>query len=371
MCSNYLDHRYPEFLQRLEVEALLISQPMKNTVIINGKQLETTPVFGAYWKFACERQTIFLEKLFGKKQQEHNPILTNYRFTNVYRASDRVSQFLIKEVIGPAENTSFENIFFRTILFKIFNKIETWKYLEGSVGKITIDSFEVGLYQEILATAMLRGKAIYSAAYIMPSPKFGQQKKHHNHLLLIEYMLKKDIPKSIEGANSLESIFEILRSIPSLGDFLAFQFTIDLNYSGALGFDENDFVVAGPGALDGIAKCFIDTKGVKPADVIFFMTEHQEKYFNLYGLNFENLWGRPLHKIDCQNIFCEVSKYARVAHPEIKGISARSRIKQIYKPSSAYPDKPFYPPHWGINQNVDASWDDRNPSASASQLSLL
>ena len=40
-----------------------------------------------------------------------------------------------------------------------------------------------------------------------------------------------------------------------MGDFLAFQLLIDLNYSNLTDFSEMDFVVAGPGARDGIRKC--------------------------------------------------------------------------------------------------------------------
>ena len=38
--------------------------------------------------------------------------------------------------------------------------------------------------------------------------------------------------------------------------FLAYQYLIDLNYAAGLGFSEMDFVVPGPGARDGIRKCF-------------------------------------------------------------------------------------------------------------------
>jgi hypothetical protein len=60
------------------------------------------------------------------------------------------------------------------------------------------------------------------------------------------------------------------------------------------------------------------------------------------------LWGRPLQLIDCQNLFCEVSKYSRVMHPKIRGVNDRSRIKQIYRPS-ARPLEYWFPPKWGIN----------------------
>ena len=51
------------------------------------------------------------------------------------------------------------------------------------------------------------------------------------------------------------------------------------------------------------------------------VTERQEDEFERLGLRFRDLWGRRLQLIDCQNLFCEVSKYARVKHPEIMGLS--------------------------------------------------
>ncbi len=68
--------------------------------------------------------------------------------------------------------------------------------------------------------------------------------------------------------------------------------------------------------------------------------------------------GSPLQLIDCQNLFCETDKYARVAHPEVQGISGRTRIKQTYRPKSN-PISLWYPPEWGINEAVKATHEKR------------
>ena len=53
-----------------------------------------------------------------------DPILRDHRFTNAYRAADRVSQFLIREVIyGEGAPQTTEDVVFRILLFKLFNKI--------------------------------------------------------------------------------------------------------------------------------------------------------------------------------------------------------------------------------------------------------
>jgi len=149
-----------------------------------------------------------------------------------------------------------------------------------------------------------------------------------------------------------------LKSYPSVGDFLAYQFVTDLNYSDLVNFSELEFVKAGPGARDGIRKCFAESGSYSPEYLIRWMVDTQEGQFGRLGITFGNLWGRNLQLIDCQNLFCEVDKYSRSAHPEIAGISGRSRIKQRFRPTSNKL-KYFFPPKWGINKNVidfGANW---------------
>lgn len=159
--------------------------------------------------------------------------------------------------------------------------------------------------------------------------------------------MRDGLAKQVMLASSLQSIYETLVSYPGIGPFLAFQYAIDLNYSDLVPFSENDFVVAGPGAKDGIRKCFgREAAGIED-DVIRYMADSQDEHFARLGLEFPGLFGRPLHLIDVQNLFCEVDKYARVRHPEIAGISGRSRIKQKYRPGGPL-RPPKFPLRWGL-----------------------
>src|SRR5438552_2556318 len=91
--------------------------------------LRPTPVYDTYWRFAAERQEIFFARMTGLPPPwTKDRILAEFKFTNAYRAADRVSQFLIRHVIYRRDlPNSIEEIFFRTMLFKLFNKIETWE----------------------------------------------------------------------------------------------------------------------------------------------------------------------------------------------------------------------------------------------------
>jgi len=309
-------------------------------------------VFDTYWRFAKKRQDIFFNKLNLITPLTTDPILERHRFTNVYRASDRVSQYLIRNVIYKDGVTFTKNdLLLRILLFKIFNKISTWEYLESQIEKITIENFDSKLYSKLLTEAKEAKEVIYSGAYIMTSGKsiFGRDYKHENHLeLLSQYIQSGRLLESIEKAKSMEDVYNILLSVPTFGSFLAYQYTIDINYSTLTNFSEMDFVKAGPGAKDGIKKCFIDRGDFTDEDIIKYMCDIQYEQFEKLDLDFKDLWGRKLQLIDCQNLFCEVDKYSRVAHPEISGLSNRTRIKQVYKPENNNINY-YFPPKWELN----------------------
>lgn len=312
-----------------------------------------TKVYDTYWYFAAERQEIFFRKFNNDPAPwTKDPVLNQYKFTNAYRASDRVSQYLIQNVIYKGD-TDHQEVFFRILLFKLFNKIETWEILLDEFGEIRYSDYDFKSYDRVLTSAMNKGQRIYSAAYIMASgqSRFGFARKHQNHLQLIEMMMHDELPKQIVETSTMQKVFELLLSYPSIGDFLAFQYTIDINYSELTSFSEMDFVVPGPGARDGIRKCFSDLGGLNEVDIIKLMADRQSDEFERLGVNFKSLWGRPLQLIDCQNLFCEVDKYARVAHPEIGGVSNRKRIKQKYGSVKGH-IKYWYPPKWGINKLI-------------------
>ena len=319
---------------------------------------KVSEVYDSYWRFATERQDVFFRRARGEPPPwTTNAVLKTYKFTNAYRASDRTSQYLIRNVIYRDDlPDSPQEVFFRILLFKLFNKIETWDLLERVLGPITFEDYRFERYDDVLTQVKRSGGRIYSAAYIMPpgSSAFGQSVKHRNHLLLLERMMKDGLPEQLIHTRTMQIGFEKLRAYPTIGDFLAYQFITDINYSKLTNFGEMDFVVPGPGARNGLRKCFTDPGGLSEPELIRLVADRQEREFERLGLEFRPLWGRRLQLIDCQNLFCEVDKYARVAHPEISGRVARKRIKQKFVPRRTPVDF-FYPPKWNLNDKVRAS----------------
>lgn len=321
------------------------------SVVIAQRRLPLSPVFETYWHFAAARQRMYFARLRGGEPDDTDPILTTYRFTNCYRAADRVSQFGISHV-AYGHGLQGEDLVFRILLYKLFNKIDTWRLLHDELGPISWRRWRPDLARAVLDAAWQAGRRLYSPAYVIPPPRLGGTRKHHDHLTLLETMLRDGVAAKIQRTRRLREVFDLLRSYRSIGTFLAYQFTIDLNYSQVVDFSEDEFVAAGPGARDGIRKCFGPAAAGIEESIIKWMVDTQEEQFERNGLSFPTLGGRRLHLIDCQNIFCEVDKYARIAHPDARGRSGRTRIKQQYRADREPLAQPWFPPKWGITDSV-------------------
>jgi hypothetical protein len=286
-----------------------------------------------------------------------NAVLADHRFTNPYRASDRVSQYLINEVLYDAQ-LPWVDTFARTLLFKMFNRISTWTHLTETLGVVSAENVIDGSVDRAL-DELAPKQPIYSAAYIMPPPHNDVGPKYRRHVALLRLMLRNGAHELVSDSGSMAKAYEALASYDSIGSFLAYQFVTDLNYSPYLSFGEDEFVIPGPGALRGMRKCFVDPGDLTPADIVRYVGAAQSEAFQERGLTWQDLWGRPLQLIDVQNLFCEFDKYTRVAHPELSKYARGNRIKQRYRRAR---DRltAWFPPKWGLNERVPPRYRPRS-----------
>ena len=306
-------------------------------------------VYELYWKFAYERQKAFEARVAGQPGPWTNdPIIARYKFCNVYRAADRVSQYMIRDVCYNDQPDAPSDRLFQIVAFRIFSNIATWESLRHKLGHSPIiDDLVDGSFERALCETKAENRTLYTGAFILCATNaYGRRLKHLNHVELLKDMfVNRDLGRQILEATSLRYIYDLVHGFPLMGDFMSYQIAIDLNYSDLVNFSENDFTQAGPGAMRGIKKVFIDTNGLSPAQVIMWMVDHQQEEFARLGYDFKGLRGRPLHAIDAQGLFCETDKYCRVAVPDLK--SARTRIKATFT-ENPQPITLFFPPKWGL-----------------------
>jgi hypothetical protein len=311
--------------------------------------------------FAAERYSIFAKRLRGEPPPwTNNLILQEWKFTNTFRVLDRVSQYLIKEVIyKPGLPTEPVEIVFRILLFKLFNTVAAWEVLVQAFGTPTWEGFDEKAYAKALGDAWDNGKgvSIWSRAYVQnQNYRTDLPTKHERYLALLKHMMDDRVADRLRCPRTYEQAFNILQNYPlHRKRFLSMQHLTDLNYSPVINYNEDNYITPGDGALRGIRKCFGLSKVSIPEaqSIIYNFVDQQEEFFEGLGHEPVTLLGRRrLHAIDVQNVFCETDKYSRVAHPELNlkedGVEM---IKQRFEITGPLP-APFFPPKWKIPAGI-------------------
>lgn len=300
-----------------------------------------------YFYFISERMNIFWKRIDNQKSPwTTDPILAQHKFTNAYRFLDRESQYLISQIINPFQGKP-EDLILCIIIYKIFNKSQTWEYLLTKLGTYprvsTFDPVQIAAYLSQLQAT----QPIFNNAYMMTgsSSKYHLGTKHETRLTILQKEFIPLISKLITST-SLEEIYNNLRTITFFWPFIAMQYSIDLNYLPLWQFDENEFIIAWIGARRWIHKCFDDFDTYEW--VLYWIYEHFDKLSQEFWLEPKLIPGRKLSMIDIQWWFCETDKYLRWVKPEV---GKKMRIKQTYNPHSAQSIVAYEFPHRRTNSN--------------------
>jgi hypothetical protein len=321
-------------------------------------------VIDLFWKFANARLSLL------KEGSTDDPILQKHRFTNCYRACDRVSQYLIRHVIQSEELFDAESILLRVLLFRIFNRIDTWEYLEKEFSRLDMSiewrTWSSSAVEWLLRKRVSAGYPVFTGVYRITSKDcYDRGTKYGNYVGCIDEIMLRS--HGIIATTSLRAVFEQLLDVPLIGPFLSMQLCTDLGYAG-YPWSENDFIYPGPGCRRGVSKTF----GVAFGDVEAIMskvaevTEAAPKHFPGLELPATTKSASKVHSLslmDVQNLFCEFDKYLRISHPDVRvvGFGMRrvaKRPKQQYAPARddngelrsplSWPDSYTFPEGWYV-----------------------
>lgn len=294
-------------------------------------------IYNMYFSFVVQRHEIWEKRQRGERGPwTANPFLWK-KYTNVFRVLDPGSQYVVammKDAPTPADALA------RAFLYRYTNRPEAWDYLKEFLGRWPLaEDMNHWLAEYLIHWRDTQGGKIFSGAYIiMPAPNTTGEKVVHA-VRLAHRLMHPESPhnvfEQVAGARTQRAAFEALRSHHGVGDFMAMQVLTDWGYYWP-SWDENTFVVAGPGSKKGIAH--ITDKN--PQD---FIREVQREWYQRVDLPLIPL-PNGLHRapslMDIQNTFCEFSKYMRA-------IMEPKRPSKPYVPAHPGPQpEPTLPEHW-------------------------
>ncbi len=109
-------------------------------------------IYDLYWYFASERQRMFQRRVAGVPGPcTDDPILREFKFCNVFRAADRVSQYMIRDVCYHGEPCTEDDRLFQGTAFRTFSKIATWRTVRDILGRYpTLDDLADGSFGNAL-----------------------------------------------------------------------------------------------------------------------------------------------------------------------------------------------------------------------------
>jgi hypothetical protein len=271
-------------------------------------------------EFVSERMEAFHARQKGCQYVSRFDCINTVRFTNPYRMLDRVSQFLIQEIIcnDKFAQDSIEQLY-HIYLFRVFNEPETYKGILTHLDLLGYNSFALSQFPgESIVEQIVhyvdnrksRGINVFRPAY-----KRNTSKPFVRYLDTLVDFNPDDSPFVEEVFNSkkLCDLFLACSKLEGFGPFLSYQLALDFQYTGMFSSDV-DFVVPGPGAKRGLEYLYGSLHMREMIRILKILTKHQMVWLGEYWRPYvyieeDRVVRIPLEENDVQNLFCEYSKF--------------------------------------------------------------
>ncbi|AAT69495.1 gp19 [Alphaproteobacteria phage PhiJL001] len=276
-----------------------------------------------FFAFARERHQIYRRRSEGiEGPWTTDPILQDYRFTNVFRELDKTTVWFRENVREPLRDD--RRVLIATIAFRWFNRIETGEILAGQPRPEVpagLNNLFLEWNSEYARNRLAQSRDPWvTGAYIIKTPN-GMNKL--DGVLWCVDQCAADIDRLYRemSATSLQSAWKSLKEMPYMGPFMAYEVVTDLRHTHMLeNADDIDlWANPGPGARRGLSRLL-------GLDKDTFKSEDPDRCNILMRKilgrsrdpkNWPPFWGRWSMR-EVEHTLCEWDKYDRVKQGEGK-----------------------------------------------------
>jgi hypothetical protein len=266
-------------------------------------RLRTKELF--YW--IKERYSIYLKRQAGKpKPWTKDPILQQYRFCNVYRELDTVTQWIATNWRAPHHEDT--DLWFAMYVARIFNKPETLHAVGypspwGTARRRALEN--------TIADRRAQGLTVMNSAYMVTTHKHKAPVVGFYCDILDEAWAQRKHVRPRAG-DTIQEFYERLSSLRGLASFMSGQVIADVKYVEPLSraTDWWAFAASGTGSRRGLNWVFGREfeKGWKEAEWYAALMELKpsvDKFLEKCSMP-------PMHAQDLQNCLCELGKMVKV-----------------------------------------------------------
>jgi hypothetical protein len=270
-----------------------------------------------YFEFCIERHGIWVRRANNEPWPwTDDPILSTYKFTNVYRQLDTGTVWLTKNIIEPyAEHPE---LFFNIAAYRRYNY---WPCAEV-IGWIDDYAKQRADIVKRLRAYKADGGQIFTGAHMLNCQPGVDKITHVFEMVLPKlWALRPAMTIKMELYKTLENAYKLLLNVNGFGPFLSYEVVSDLRWTRYLKYapDIMTWANAGPGAKRGIQRLLgipvrDAPKGVKrPND-----NEYLEIMRYLLSLSRKMLpeWMLAWEMREVEHTLCEFDKYMRAKNGE-------------------------------------------------------
>lgn len=285
-------------------------------------------------RWVTDRYAVHVKKDVEKKPAPwtSNPIIQEFRFTNVRREHDKETKWVIENVCNADLNPA--NKWMNLILFRMINKSETCRNFMP-IDFENIDWQKIVHYDQNLP----KDYTVFTNAFHTIGVKKGACRALGVEMGTVDkpegtpplyavigycqqlYNDEKFIHK-LGHCVTAQDIFNTLQSVSGIGYFLAYQIFVDYTYCPESPWSENEFVVAGPGARRGLDLIFDNKDGMSYEECLFWLRDNWVSICEWLVLpwNPDKIFvdlapeDRYMNVMSLQNCHCEISKYIRAVN---------------------------------------------------------
>lgn len=266
--------------------------------------MEATMRVAELWSFIHERHQIYLSKTAGNsKPWTEDKILASYRFCNVYRELDSVTEWITRNWRKPFADDP--DLWFAMAVARLIN----WPDTLGLVGYPV--PYDPAQFTHVVHQQQDRGYKAFSGAYIVSTNGFSMDKADYldQHVLRPMWNDRESIrPRK---GDTLLSFYSRLNRYNGMGSFMAGQVIADTKYAGELSKapDWVTWAASGPGSRRGLNRVMGRPLTASWPGPSWHMTLLELKA--AIDPIVEEVGWPIIHAQDLQNCLCEFDKYER------------------------------------------------------------
>lgn len=256
--------------------------------------------------FVLKRHMLYLVKASGlPKPWTPDPILQSFRFCNVYRELDTVTQWV---ACNWRPRRFDADTWFAMVIARLVNTPSTLAQLPAT-------GWDAAGFVRTLDKLAARGDKVFSSAYIVSTNGRAMPKPLYLAELVLTPLWEKRQYYRPRFEDTLATFHARLTQAQGMGSFMAAQVVADVkNHSRshlALATDWQTWAAPGPGSQRGLARIVYEDHDRKVPPAQFLPTVNALQRF----INPQLLARKGFFKVcaqDLQNCLCEFDKYERV-----------------------------------------------------------